>query len=138
LLFVGLAGDAPTYTTTYAEKINDGLKLLDRSVPATSRIATFEFTNPFPFASLRPPQGGPVFWHYGYEFNRAAHPSAESYLGDANAVMIPRFSGDPETTDALLDIYAKYLAEHFEPHAESDYWVLHRRKAGSPPIRNKS
>lgn len=132
MVYTGVSGDPhyPNYPTTYADKINDGVRLLDENVSREARVESFDFMNSFPFASLRPPnKGGAVGWQVGFTINAQRYPSAERTLANADAVMIPRYPGNPGAPQLLLNVYADYLREHFALKAESQHWFLLTRKA---------
>ncbi|HEX8280204.1 MAG TPA: hypothetical protein VF551_02405, partial [Chthoniobacterales bacterium] len=111
------------------EKINDGLRLLDENASPTARIETFDFTNPFPFASLRPPnKGGSAGWQRGFTLSERRYHPPERILGNADVVMVPKSSGNPPTTALLLELYADYLRAHFALGAETEHWSLLARR----------
>jgi hypothetical protein len=138
MIFTKVSGDPhyPGYGMTYAEKVNDGLKLLDANVGRETRIESFDFTNPFPFASLRPPNpGGPICWQLGFTFTAARYPDVARTFDNADAIMIPKFPGNPEAPQLLLRVYGDYIRQHFAFRAESAHWfLLTRKEAGSATV----
>jgi hypothetical protein len=134
MVFTKVSGEPhyPGYELTYADKVNQGLKLLDENVSPETRVESFDFTNPFPFASLRPPNGGgPVCWQLGFTVSEARFPDPARTFENADAIVIPKFPGNPGTPQLLLRIYADYLREHFTWRAESSHWFLLVRKEPS-------
>ncbi len=113
--------------------INDGIDLLRRHLQPGDRVTTIAFINPFSFAlGLQPARDGPQWWDLNFDFDENHHPTAESFLGSATLVMIPRRTDpaqwDFETVDLLLRLYGDYLQSHFELLEVSDHWILYRRR----------
>lgn len=117
-----------SYLFRYVEKINDGLGLLKRETSDSTRVAVFDYTNPFPFGLLRPPSCSPTTWHFHITVGREAYPEPGRALGDADAVMVPKEPEILATTDFLQEVYGGYLAEKFERKAQSVHWILYTRK----------
>ena len=97
-------------------------------------MTTIGFVNPFSFAlGLQPARDGPQWWDLNFNFDEKHHPAAESFLGSATLVMIPRRTDpsqwDFETVDLMLGLYGDYLQSHFELLEVSDHWILYRRRA---------
>lgn len=128
LIIPGTGGDPASAPFTYAQKINDALALLDQHVPRDATVETLDFTNLLPFAGQRPPARGPLFWQYRLSFTEKQTLSAERAFGDADVLMIPKYSGDPDSTVMLQQIYREYLAANYQHHAESDQWILLTRR----------
>jgi hypothetical protein len=127
---VVLRSDGTCKPNQYAQKVNEGLALLNAAgVPSSPKIFVADFSNPFSVALHAPPaRGGEMWWHLGATFNPSHAPSAEEALGDADVVMIPKCPEEAPTRDAILAMYGAYLEGHFEKQGESPMWAAFRRK----------
>jgi hypothetical protein len=126
---VVLRSDGYCRPNQYAQKIDEGLKLLRDNGDDSKKIMVADFSNPFSVALHSPPaRGNELWWHLGATFNPTHAPTAEGALGDADVVVIPKCAEETPTRDALLAIYGDYLTAHFDKQAESPLWALYRRK----------
>jgi len=125
----------------YAEKINDGIDLLQKYLQKGDRVTTIGFANPFSFAlGLPPARDGYLWWDLNFSFDRRHFPPAKDFLGDASLVMVPRITDRKQgccfdTVEALLELYKDYFQANFHELASTDTWVLYRRNPtpqGSP------
>jgi hypothetical protein len=112
--------------------INEGIDLLRRHLLPGDSVTTIAFANPFSFAlGLQPAHDGPQWWDLHFNFDENHHPTAESFLGAASLVMVPRkvdpHAGGFDTVEVMLHLYGGYLAAHFRPLDSSDHWLLYRR-----------
>lgn len=112
---------------TYAEKVNDGLRLL-RKLGGPHRVAAVDYANPFPFALGWPALRGNLWcWHLHFSFSEAACPTPEQAFGDADVLMIPKYPGEAAGYAAMFRLYGPYIKAHFKPSDRSNQWiVLHR------------
>lgn len=114
------------------DRINAGLALLREHTNPSERIACVCFTNPFSYALMRePPHGGSPFFDYGFNFSEAFAPAAERILGNADVVIYPKGDageGGALTIATLMRICKPILARNYTYVAESDEWVLLRRR----------
>jgi hypothetical protein len=110
--------------------VKDGVELLRRTSPSTDRIFTFDQRNPFPFALLRrPPRGGMAEVQYDISYSDVHHPPAGAFFGDADVVMYPKqHIAGAHYWAGLVKIYETDLHLLFEPVAESELWILYRRR----------
>jgi hypothetical protein len=114
--------------------INDGIDLLRRHLQPGDRVTTIAYANPFSFAlGLQPARDGPQWWDLNFSFDQKHYPSAESFLGSASLVMVPRFTDRThgwnfDTVDLMLNRYSDYLLSHFQLVETSDHWILYRRR----------
>ena len=113
---------------SYAEKINDGLRLL-RRLGGTHRVETVDFVNPFPFALQWPAaHGGMWCWERGCTFSEHSCPPPREAFGDADVVMVPRYAGDPPSFEAQTLVYAQYVYDHFHLTEQSEQWFVMQRR----------
>ncbi|MFY9726419.1 MAG: hypothetical protein WB579_08555 [Bryobacteraceae bacterium] len=120
----------------YLEALNDGLELIRARTAAGAGVLTIDMFNPFNYLLGRPsPRGGMAAAAYNYAFSDAEHPSAERFFGNAQYVLVRKYSraaADFPIEDyhiqGLLRTYGPALEERFRPVAETGHWVLWRRK----------
>lgn len=104
----------------YVQTLIEAAALLQDSGLANGRIALLDQVDPLPFMlGLEPPRGGSLWSGAG-----APTASAEAYLGDADHVLIPKFTTNIAWTDKARATYGPYLAKHFALHRESRSWSL--------------
>jgi hypothetical protein len=81
---------------------------------------------------LPPPKGVPLWWDLGISFNEKNSPAPDALFSEANFVVVPIFRDSDEgccqaTVRALINLYGKYLKEHFFEAERSDSWMLLKR-----------
>jgi hypothetical protein len=125
----------------YAESLDDGLQLLSRQ-PEHDGVLTFDEFNPFNYLLGRPsPRGGFAAAAYNYVFSDDAHPSAQRFFGDAQYVMVRKYTIEGsdvlEVGDVLglMRIYGSYLQSQFTLVEQTKHWMLWRRKL---PVGSRS
>ncbi|HEY1220578.1 MAG: hypothetical protein ABSE42_08335 [Bryobacteraceae bacterium] len=114
----------------YVTYVNDGVALLERETRRNETVLTMDMTNPFPYAlERRPPRGGISATAYHYILGDGHRPSDDRYFGDADIVMLPKRPAldDVFYTD-FLKAYKPGLEQRYSLAAESDWWLLYRRK----------
>jgi hypothetical protein len=113
----------------YGEFLNDGLDLVARLRRPGETIMSLDFTNPFSYAlSMSPAEGGTTVWQYETTFDDRFRPSAESLIGSASLVAVPKHFSDGSLEVNVAKLYGNYLASHFQFIGESRDWLLYRRK----------
>ncbi|MGA2039076.1 MAG: hypothetical protein ABSH42_07355 [Bryobacteraceae bacterium] len=114
----------------YVTYVNDGVALLERETRRNETVLTMDMSNPFPYAlERRPPHGGIAAMAYHYGLNDAHRPSDDRYFGDADIVMLPKRPAlDPAYYIDFLKAYKPGLQQRYNLAAESDWWLLYRRK----------
>ncbi|MCX7886073.1 MAG: hypothetical protein N3B01_02295 [Verrucomicrobiae bacterium] len=114
----------------YVRKVNDGCRLLERNTQPADRIVTMDFSNPFCLALHRPsPKGDALWWHNRVTFTETLHPGAERVFREATFVMVPKQPCWEDTLRALMAAYSRFLNANFSQVAESEFWVLYKRRA---------
>ncbi len=110
--------------------INDGAALLARHSPAGERVTTFDAYNPFPYLLDRPPpRGGMAAAVFNMTYSDAAQLPADAFFGDADVILVPkRPASDDPYFQGLEKTYGAALQSLFEPQAESERWILYRRR----------
>jgi hypothetical protein len=122
------------YNTDFVPAFEEGKALLARHVDIhQARIATFDETDPYPFAFRgKPPPGMPIFWQAGRSVSVAGYPPPAEVLKDCDCILVPRAGVDPHTTPVLLQVYAGTLRDDYAIVERGRYWDLYVRK---PPLR---
>jgi hypothetical protein len=126
----GFGGDA-AISTTYVEKVEDGLALIERTGSHEKPVADLDFSDPFNIArSVKPPPGFPLCWDPGITFSTASAPDEEQIFRGAEVVMVPKrtASSDRKAWDALDQLYGRYLRVHYTLAGESQQWSLYEMK----------
>lgn len=104
----------------YVETLVEAADLLVRNGLNWGAIALLDQVNPLPFMlGLEPPRGGNLWSGAG-----TIMPEARQFLGGVDHVLIPKFSTYSPWTDAAIEAYGSYLAEHFPRRLESRSWIL--------------
>jgi hypothetical protein len=125
----------------YPARINDGIDLLQKYWQKNDRVTTIGYADPFSFAmGSAPARDWLLWWRPNFSYDRAHHPPAEAFLGDATLVMVPLAGADAaiamDTVEPLLGLYGDYLRAHFHELASTDTWVLYRRNSDYKLFQN--
>jgi hypothetical protein len=110
-------------------KINDGCHMLLRDTPATCRVDTFDFNEPFAFALQRPVSNGPVQFATDLTVTKDVVPDPEVIFRRTDAIMIPTESQNGEKP-LLAMVYGDFLRKNFFVKDHSACWTLWVRQAG--------
>jgi hypothetical protein len=114
----------------YVQTLRDAVALLTENGLVRGRIVVLDQINPLPFMLGRePPRGGNLWSGAG-----APPPAAEGWLGEADHVLIPKFSTDSAWTDRAQALYGAYLDQHFPHRVEGRSWFILSRDAPAPAI----
>jgi hypothetical protein len=104
----------------YVQTLQEAMTLLRDNGLAFGRIAVLDQVNPLPFMlGLEPPRGGNLWSGAG-----APTLSAQTYLGDVDHVLIPRFTTNIAWTEAAQAAYRDYLDAHFRHRVEGRSWTV--------------
>jgi hypothetical protein len=124
-----LSGLASSNGRPYTNAVNDGIALLRKFSPANETIFTFDMSNPFPYAlGRKPPAGASLGLTWG-KLQDKYTPSADAFFGQADIVMVPKHPGQiGEYFDVPYRVYEPALQQRFSLVAESDWWLLYRRR----------
>jgi hypothetical protein len=108
----------------YVQTLQEAATLLREQGRAHGQIAVLDQVNPLPFMlGLEPPRGGNLWSGAG-----APTPTAEDYLGDADHVLIPKFTTNAAWTERAQALYASYLERHFPRRVEGRSWIVLSRQ----------
>ena len=127
---IQISGNEGENPTSYVEKIQEGLRLLDSTGNSQKTVADFDFSNPFDVArGVKPPVGFPLVWGTGAPFLTTPAPDLQHFFSGVDVVMEPkRTSSHPVVWDAIEQTYGGYLREHFTLAGQSLQWFLWQRK----------
>jgi hypothetical protein len=85
-------------------------------------------SNPFSFATLRPPSHGGGVNLSGTNVSPAVMPPKKLLIGDVSLILAPKFPAtDRDTLAAFLEAYPELLGTEYLQVAESANWILYRR-----------
>src|SRR4029077_12753845 len=85
-------------------------------------------SNPFSFATLRPPSHGGAVNLSGTNVSPAVMPPKKLLIGDVALILVPKFPAtERDTLSAILESYPELLGAEYLRVAQSDNWILYRR-----------
>ncbi|MBV8149365.1 MAG: hypothetical protein JO092_09765 [Candidatus Eremiobacteraeota bacterium] len=136
LFFAPWVGIPKTNGAEYVQSLNEGLELIRRHCGGRDGVLTFDMFNPFNYLlNRRSPRGGFAAAAYDYVYSDAAHPTAERFFGDTTYMLIGKYDEANADREAELNnvlgpmrIYGAALRARFTPVAQTQHWVLWRRK----------
>lgn len=118
----------------YVQTLIEAASLFADGRRAPVRIVVLDQVNPMPFMLGYPPPHGGYLWLWPDMPPRPA----DEFFGDADVVLIPKFSTYSRTTLTALETYDDYLANTFPVREESPSWTIlsRRREAlrGAPDV----
>jgi hypothetical protein len=129
------AGGVAALPGTYAEKIRDGVRLLEQTGNRDKPAVAIDFANPLNVArGVRPSRRSPTCWHLNFVYSLHAAPAAEAVFEFDDRIMIPKVFGDPnpENQQAIEAHYGAFLRRHFIAAGESEQWILLVPKTSAP------
>ncbi len=110
----------------YVQTLEEAVVLLREHGLASGRIAMLDQVNPLPFMlGLEPPRGGNLWSGRG-----APTLPADAWLGDADRVLVPKFTTSIGWTQAAEAVYGDYLQANFPHRVEGRSWTILSR---APP-----
>ncbi|MGZ3836697.1 MAG: hypothetical protein ACXVB0_24490, partial [Mucilaginibacter sp.] len=114
----------------YSNFVNDGIYLIQNNSKSHETILTMEMFNPFSYSLGRQPaKGGIAAATFNYTISKQHHPSDDIFFGSADLVMVPKQPASAsEFYDGFYDIYKSSIKQRFNLIAESNFWLLYRRK----------
>jgi hypothetical protein len=124
-----MSGLASSNGRPYTTSINDGIALLRRASAPSETVFTLDMANPFPYALGRKPAfGGPNGVGWG-PLSDKLYLSADEFFGKADIVMVPKNPGlTPEEFSGPYRVHEEALRQLFRLDAETDWWLLYRRR----------
>jgi hypothetical protein len=108
----------------YVETIMEAAALLEDGRHLKGKVVLLDQVNPLPFMlGIEPARGGNLWSGVGEPVLEAS-----AVLGDADHVLIPKFSTHGVSTETALLKYGAYIAEHFPDREETQSWVVLSRE----------
>ncbi len=118
------------FSTAYLASVRDGATLLE-GLPQARRVSVLDFANPYSAGlGLVPARGDNAWLHWGRNVDEEHHLSGEQLLGGVEFLMEPKWGIN---NIPLHNLYGDYIRAAFEPIRESEFWIVHRRRAASIP-----
>lgn len=126
-LFVGscLPNDNGQNFVRYTE---EGIALVQANGRPGESVRGMGMSNPFSFATLRPPSHGGGVNLSGTNVSPAVMPPKKLLIGDVALILAPKFPAtERDTLAAFLEFYSELLGAEYLQVAESANWILYRR-----------
>jgi hypothetical protein len=106
----------------------EGISLVQANGRPGESVRGMGMSNPFSFATLRPPSHGGAVNLSGTNIAPAVMPPKELLIGDVALMLVPKFPATERgTLAAILHSYPDLLGAEYLQVAESADWVLYRR-----------
>jgi hypothetical protein len=115
----------------FSDQYFDGIQMIDSVVMKQDRIAVLG-VNLFSFSFLSPSSKKDLlYWHNGVTYSEKTLESSDFMINDSifqdiSILMIPLKSSH-STKNAFIH-YENYIKDNYVLYAESNYWLLYRRK----------
>jgi len=125
-------GEHPIFAR-YRASIADGAAALARLEPPPSRVLVLDFVNPFTAGlGLEPPKGDSPWHHWGRTLDENNAVPAGELFRDVRVVMEPKWPIESWTANGMREVYASFLAEHYELARETGDWKVFVARAQTP------
>ena len=106
----------------------EGIALVQANARRGESVRGMGMSNPFSFATLRPPSHGGAVNLSGTNVSPTVMPPKKLLIGDVALILVPKFPAtERDTLSAILDSYPELLGAEYLRVAESDNWILYRR-----------
>ncbi len=106
----------------------EGIALLQAYGRPGESVRGLGMSNPFSFATLRPPSHGGAVNFGKTNVSPGAMPPKKLLIGDVALILLPKFPAtERDTLAAILEAYPEMLGVDYLRVAESPNWILYRR-----------
>ena len=106
----------------------EGIALVQANGRPGESVRGLGASNPFSFATLRPPSHGGAVVLSKTDISAVAMPPEKMLIGDVALILAPKFpASERDTLAVILNAYPNMLGVEYLPVAESPNWVLYRR-----------
>jgi hypothetical protein len=106
----------------------EGIALVQAYGRPGESVRGMGMSNPFSFATGRPPSSGGAVNLSKTNVSRAYMPPRKFLIGDAALLLVPKFPAtERDTLAAILRAYPELLGTDYVRVAESENWILYRR-----------
>ena len=108
----------------YAE---EGIALAQANGRPGESVRGMGMSNPFSFATLRPPSHGGAVNLSVTNVSSGAMPPEKTLIGDVSLILLPKYPAtERDTLRSILHAYPEMLGVQYLPVAESANWTLYR------------
>ncbi|MFY9854892.1 MAG: hypothetical protein WAK26_13540, partial [Terracidiphilus sp.] len=106
----------------------EGIALVQAYGRPGESVRGMGMSNPFSFATQRPPSNGGAVNLSKTNISRSFIPPKKFLIGDADLLLVPKFPAtERDTLAAILQAYPELLRTDYLRVAESEDWILYRR-----------
>lgn len=106
----------------------EGIALVQANGKPGESVRGLGMSNPFSYATLRPPSHGGAVTLGKTDVSAAVMPPEKFLIGDVALILAPKFPAtERETLAAILNAYPNMLGTEYLQVAESPNWILYRR-----------
>ncbi len=106
----------------------EGIALVQANGRPGESVRGLGMSNPFSFATLRPPSHGGAVILSKTDITPAFMPPEKLLLGDVALILVPKYpASERDTLAAILNSYPHLLGTEYLRVAESPNWILYRR-----------
>jgi hypothetical protein len=118
------------YFVQYNRTLSEASDVLFQLGARQATVAVLDFVNPFSAGlALRPPVGDSAWYHWGRTLGPENHPPAEEMFADVDLILDPKWPIEIWTASGMRDVFAHYIARHYDKVRETTNWRIYRRKA---------
>jgi hypothetical protein len=106
----------------------EGIALVQANAQPGESVRGLGMSNPFSFATLRPPSHGGAVILSETDLSPVVMPPEKILIGDVALILAPKFpASERGALAAILNAYPKLLGTEYLRVAESPNWILYRR-----------
>ena len=118
-------GEYPAFAR-YLASLKDGAQALEGLDQPAKRILVLDFVSPFSAGlGLEPPRGDSTWHHWSRTLDESNFLPPQQLFADVRMVMEPKWPIESWTATGLRQVYADYLAEHYELAQETVDWKVY-------------
>ncbi|MFW2229892.1 hypothetical protein [Rhizobium sp. CRRU65] len=119
------------YFVQYNRTLAEASDVLSQLGARQATVAVLDFVNPFSAGlALPPPIGDSVWYHWGRTLGPEYHPPAEEMFAHVDLILDPKWPIEIWTANGMRDIFAHYIARHYDKVRETTNWRIYRRNTG--------
>jgi hypothetical protein len=118
-----------TAMKAYLATLQDGAAALQNLDREPRRVLVLDFVSPFSAGlGLEPPKDDSTWYHWGRTVDDDNFLPPEALFANVDVVMEPKLPVEVWTAEGLVRLYRPYIAEHFVPARETQFWRLYIAK----------
>jgi hypothetical protein len=112
----------------------EGIALLQANGRPGESVRGMGMSNPFSFATSRPPSHGGAVNLSKTNTSPTVMPPKDRLIGDVALILVPKFpASERDTLVSILDYYPELLSVEYIRVAQSEHWDLYRRASLETP-----